>query len=234
MRLQQERDAEKDVQHHQEMADLIASIKDIQAVPPTVNVQPAPLDQNAVRTEKVQRLAMSMRKSNRVKIFKASGESDINIFLKRFNEELVTLKKMVGINDNLSRQEYVPIFRASLEFSVIERIDQVFMKDPINPKSWGTFDIVDLHKLMKEEFGAKHTYVANVLKQFGPSRLIKSADKKVQDIYYEWSLSIPEIMKPETDQDRKEFVDLIHRSMYYISLDNTGCFKSLWTSLLST
>ena len=46
LRLQQEHDAEKDLQHRKEMADLIASIKDIQAAPHTVNVQPAPLDQN--------------------------------------------------------------------------------------------------------------------------------------------------------------------------------------------
>ena len=185
LRLQREEAAEKELQHRKEMADMIASLKEVRAAPPTVNIQPAPPDQNAVRVEKVQRLAMSMRKSNRVKLFKASGESDVQKFLKRFTEELVTLKQMVVINDDLSKQEYVPIFRASLEFSVIERIDQVFKKDPINPKAWDTIDIVDLHKLMKEEFGPKHNDVANVLKQFGPSRLIKSADKKVQDIYYE-------------------------------------------------
>ena len=59
-----------------------------------------------------------------------------------------------------------------------------------------------------------------MLQQFGPSRLIKSSDKKVQDFYYEWNLNIPEIMKPGNDQERKDFVDLIHRSMYYISLDD--------------
>ena len=170
---------------------------------------------------------MSMCKSNRVKVFKASGDSDIQIFIKRFGEELITLKQMVGINDELTKQEYVPIFRASLEFSVIERVDQVFKKDPNNPKDWDTIEIGDLHKLMKEEFGAKHTDVANVLKQFGPSRLIKSSDKSVQDFYYEWSLSIPEIMKPTTDQDRKDFVDLIHRSMYYISLEDTYLQQAL-------
>ena len=82
MKLQQEQAAEKDLQHRKEMADLIKSIKDVQAAPPTVNVQPAPVDQDAVRADKVQRLAMSMRKSNRVKLFKASGDLDINIFSK--------------------------------------------------------------------------------------------------------------------------------------------------------
>ena len=124
---------------------------------------------------------MSMRKSNRVKLFKASGESDVQKFLKRFAEELVTLKQLVGIDDNLTKQEYVPILRASLEFPLIERLEQVFKKDPGNVKTWDSIEIADLHRILKDEFGAKHTDVANVLKQFGPSRLIKSADKKVQD-----------------------------------------------------
>ena len=124
LRLQREEAAEKEIQHRKEMADMIASIKDVQAAPPTVNVQPAPLDQNAVRADKVQRLAMSMRKSNRVKPFKASGESDVQKFLKRFTEELVTLKQLVGINDDLSKEEYVPILRASLEFPIIEKLSK--------------------------------------------------------------------------------------------------------------
>ena len=80
---------------------------------------------------------------------------------------------------------------------------------------------------MKEEFGAKHTDVAEVLSQFGLSRLVKSPDKPVQDFFFEWSRSIPDIMKPTTDQERKDFVDLIHRSMYYISLEDTYLQKAL-------
>ena len=55
-----------------------------------VTVQPAAVAPDIVCAEKVQRLAMSMRKSNRIKVFKASGDSDIQIFLKRFGEELIT------------------------------------------------------------------------------------------------------------------------------------------------
>ena len=80
---------------------------------------------------------------------------------------------------------------------------------------------------MKDEFGAKHTDVANVLKQFGPSRLTKSPDKSVQDFYFEWSQAIPEIMKPSTEQEHKDFADLIHRAMYYISLNDTYLQQAL-------
>ncbi|CAL4067179.1 unnamed protein product, partial [Meganyctiphanes norvegica] len=140
----------------------------------------------------------------------ASNDSDIRVFIKKFEGELETLKPMVGIADNLTDVEYIPIFRALLSFSVLERVEQVFKKDIGNIKTWGSITIKDLHKLMVEEFGVKHTDVANVLKQFGPSRLTKSSDMSVQDFYYEWCQNIPEIMKPNTDQEYKNFADLIH------------------------
>ena len=127
----------------------------------------------------------------------------------------------------MTRDEYVPIFRASLDFAVLERVEQRFNRDDTNIIKWEDVTKDNLHKIMKEEFGAKHTNVADVLSQFGPSRLIKSPDKSVQDFYYEWSQAIPEIMKPNTEQERKDFVDLIHRSMYYISLEDTYLQQAL-------
>ena len=35
---------------------------------------------------------------------------------------------MVGIDNDLTKDEYIPIFRASLDFSVIERVEQVLKK----------------------------------------------------------------------------------------------------------
>ena len=90
MKQQQERAAAKDVI----IEGLLESIKNTQAAQQqvAVTVQPAVVDPDVVRAEKVQRLAMSMRKSNRIKVFKASGDSDIQIFIKKFGEELNTLK----------------------------------------------------------------------------------------------------------------------------------------------
>ena len=210
-----------------QIADLVNALKAMPGVqrPVAVNVQPAPVDPNIVRTEKVQRLSLNLRKSNRIKVFKA--DSDIQVYLKKFGEELNSLKQMVGIDDDLSRDEYIPIFRASLDFHVLERVEQVFKKDAANIKTWANIQIADLHKLMKDEFGAKHTDVANVLKQFGPSRLTKSSDKSVQDFYFEWSQAIPEVLKPNSEEERKDFVDLIHRAMFYISLNDTYLQQAL-------
>ena len=197
------------------------------AAPVAVTVQPAQVEANVVRAEKVQRLAMSMRKSNRIKVFRHTNDSDIRKYIKKFNEELKSLKPMVGINNDLTQPEYVPLFRASLDFEVIERVEQVFVRDAQNIKTWGNITIEDLHKLMITEFGVKYTDVANVLQQFGPSRLHKSADNSVSEFYFEWYQNIPEIMKPATDAECRAFVDFIHRAMYYISLDDTFLQQAL-------
>ena len=50
------------------------------------------------------------------------------MFIKKIGEEIKSLKQMVGIADDLTKEEYVPIFRASLDFTVIERVEQVLKK----------------------------------------------------------------------------------------------------------
>ena len=68
------------------------------ANPMAVNVLPAQPDAAAVRADKVQRLAVCMRKSNCVKPFRF--DSDILMFLKRFQEEIVSLMSITGVDLN--------------------------------------------------------------------------------------------------------------------------------------
>ena len=212
----------------QTVASLVETIKAMPGVqgPIAVDMRPAqPPTAAEIRAEKVQRLAVSMRKSNRVKPFKF--DSDILVFLKRFQEELTSLKSITGIDFQLSKDEYIPILRVSLDFAVLDRLEQRFKRDDQNVITWAAVTIDELHKVMKEEFGQKQTDVAEVLGQFGQSRLVKSPDKSVKDHFFEWESAIPEIMKPTTDAERKDFVDLMHRSMYYISREDSYLQKSL-------
>ena len=127
---------------------------------------------------------------------------------------------MVGIDNDLTKDEYVPLFRSSLDLYVLKRVEQVFKVDPLNLKTWETITIEVLHKLMIDEFGVKYTDVANLLGQFGPSRMSKSPDKSVSEFYYEWHTQIPDIMKPTNNDEYKNFADLILRAMFYISLND--------------
>ena len=96
-------------QQQQQIVSLLDTIKALPGVanPVAVNVLPAQPDAAAVRADKVQRLAVCMRKSNRVKPFRF--DSDILMFLKRFQEELVSLKSITGIDFDLTKEEYLPI-----------------------------------------------------------------------------------------------------------------------------
>ena len=132
---------------------------------------------------------------------------------------------MVGLaGDNLSKEEYVPIFRSCLDYSVVERVDQVLVSQS---KTWDNLEEADLLKIMKEEFGEKQTEVARVISMFGTQRFVKSPNETVSEFYFKFLQNIPETMKPSTEQGRKDFVDLIHRSMFYISLDDEYIQKAL-------
>ena len=93
------------------------------------------------------------------------------------------MKTVVGLADNLSKEEYVPIFRSCLEFPIVERVNQVLAG---LGKTWANITIAELTTLMKDEFGSKQTDVANVLKQFGQQHLVKSPNESVAEFYFRW------------------------------------------------
>ena len=67
-----------------------------------VNQQPGPV---AVRASALSRVALGLRKSQKLKDFKHCQESDIKQWLRMFDIEVGAIKKIAGINGNLERQE---------------------------------------------------------------------------------------------------------------------------------
>merc|ERR1712082_168910 len=96
-----------------------------------------------------------------------------------------------------------------------------------NGTTWENISVDCLHQLMVKEFGVQDTDVACVLGQFGASKMTKSADATVAEFYHEWYLQIPDSMKPSSELECRKFVDLIHRSMFYVSLNDKGLQKAL-------
>merc|ERR1711942_571718 len=112
-------------------------------------------DLNAIRAEKVQKITFNPCKSSKLKPFKIS--QDVKLFQKLFTEQLVIMKATVGITDDLSRDEYVPIFRSCLDFPVVERVGVALTG---MTKTWKDVTIAELTNLMVEEFDSKQTDVA--------------------------------------------------------------------------
>ena len=189
-------------------------------------MKPKPSDPLLQRAEKVQKLAMAIKKDHRLKDFKHTKDSNVRVFIKKVKEEISSYKPIIGIVGDLERNEYVPIFRQSLDFTVLDRLGEVFKMDPAG-YTWENISVDNLHKLMIREFGVQDTDVASVLGQFGSAKITKAPETTVAEFYHDWYLQIPDNMKPSSDEECRKFVDLIHRSMFYVSLNDKVLQKAL-------
>ena len=77
------------LQQQNQITGLIEAIKLMPGVaaPVAVTVEPAEVDPVVVCAEKVQRLSLNMRKSNRIKNFKACNDSHIRMFIKNLRKK---------------------------------------------------------------------------------------------------------------------------------------------------
>ena len=118
-------------------------------------------DAAAVRADKVAKLGAALRKSTKIKDSK-EGESSIKEWLRRWEHEVESLKKMCGIPDPLTREEGVGIFKDRLDYTVIKRLDSASAaKDP--RWTWAAVTWNELKDILKEEFGPKVAQVGEVL-----------------------------------------------------------------------
>ena len=165
------------------LANLVAGKREqdtrLEALLEAIKNPPAP-DAATVRADKVLKITSNINKSKRLKPFKVT--QDIKLFQKIFDEEIINMKAAVGLNDPLTKEEYVPIFRSCLDFPVVERVKVVLTS---KGKTWDTIEIAELKTLMKDEFGSKQTDVANVLALFGPNRLVKKPDETVSEFFFQ-------------------------------------------------
>ena len=139
--------------------------------------------------------------------------------VKRFDQELIQLKKMSGINDDLNDREYVDSLKDKLDYSVVKRLDTAFPnKDPA--LTWDHVTKVQLHGVLVEEYGTKETDVSAVLLQFGPNRLKKTADMSVAKFYHLWLEQLPDCMLPGNAAENVKFVDLIKKALFYFCLED--------------
>ena len=173
----------------------------------------------AVRGEKLAKLSLAFRKSGKLKEFKDTPELKVRDWLKRFDQELLALKKMSGIDDDLQRQEVIDCLKDKLEYSVCQRLDTAFQaKNPV--LTWGAVTKLEVQAVLIEEYGRSETEVSSVLSQFGPNRLRKTPEMSVAKFYHLWQEQIPECMLPDSVDQNARFVDLVRRALFYFCLDD--------------
>ena len=119
----------------QQNADLIRRLSD-RADGPTAE---------AIRAEKLSKLNLALRKSSKIKEYKDTQEMNIKEWLKKYEEEILVLKRMSGIEDNLSSDEKVLMLKDKLDYHVIKRVDTAFRNEG---HAWDTVTYDELSKLL--------------------------------------------------------------------------------------
>ena len=133
------------------------------------------------RTEKFNKLAYAMRKSYKIKEYRDAGGEVIKEWLRKFDQEIRTLKRYSGIADELTRDEIVELFKDKLSHQTINRLNTAFVvKEP--PCTWEEVTYDQLKAIMKEEYERKTTEVSEVLLEFRPERMKKPAEMSVAKI----------------------------------------------------
>ena len=184
------------------------------ALPAAAAVDPA-----VVRGEKMAKLNFALRKSIKIKDFKEAQDVSIRDWIKRFDQEIQAVKKMSGINDNLTRDEMVDCMKDKLDYAVIKRLDTSFKaKDDL--LTWAAVTVDELKSVLIEEYGTKETDVSSVLIQFGPNRFKKTPEMSVARFYYLWQEQLPECLLPEGNVANERFVELIKKALFYFCLND--------------
>ena len=125
--------AEKSKQQQPQITSLLTDIQGMPGIndPIRVTVQPAAQDVAAVRADKVQRLAIGLRKSNKIKDFKHTKDSNIRTYIKKFDEEIKSLITWLGWKWN---DMYLS---PHLNTRAVSTASSVQVRSPINSKSSG-------------------------------------------------------------------------------------------------
>ena len=201
----------------QQNAELIQKLADQAA--------PAPADVAAQRAEKISKLNLALRKSSKIKDFKDTQETSVKEWIRKYEAEILVLKRMSGINNDLTSDESKLLLKDKLDHHVIKRVDTALRNDNVEFSDL-TYD--EFTKLLKQEFGGKVADVCDVLMQFGPNRLKKSEEMSVSKFTHMWLDQLPECMTPQdTEEANREFVDLIKRALFYYSLNDPFIQKEL-------
>ena len=108
-----------------------------------VNQQPDPV---AMRASALSRVALGLRKSQKLKDFQYGQDSDIKQWLRKFDIEVKAIKKIAGLDGDLERQEYVDLLKGKLDYQVLRRLETAFpARNPV--LAWNTVTKVQLQRV---------------------------------------------------------------------------------------
>ena len=183
----------------------------------------APPSIEDIRREKVTKLYTLLQKSQKIKDYKESSDEPFRKWFDRYETELYSLGN-INCNLNLAinaftRDEYINCLQIKLDYEARKRLESAFLThEP--PVTWIAVTIPQIKALMFSEFGKYEPDIASVLGCFGPDRFKKTNDMSISQYYHQFKEKLPECLKPNTEAEHKNAIDLVHRSIFYQGLDD--------------
>ena len=149
------------------VADLVAELARAR-VPADGGVAMAAAAVAATRADRINKMNIALRKSQKVKEYREMNDISIKEWLTRFDQEINALKRIYGVVGDLTRDEIVEFFKDRLDYKVIKRLDIAFAaKEPV--WTWGGVTYDQLKDVMKAEYGSKLHPISEVLQQLQQS-----------------------------------------------------------------
>ena len=181
-----------------------------------------------IRKDKMLNLYQNLQKCSDIKSYKHSLQLNVGDWLKMIDSRMVILATAVDLKmTDIKDAEYVNLIKSKLDFAVVQELDLKFAANTPHPYQWGTITKENLCKLLIDQFGQSEPEVASLLKCFGAHRYKKTPNVDVRNHYCHWWEQIPLCLKPKDAAGREKFVDLVHRTLFYFSLDDHGLQKKL-------
>ena len=177
--------------------------------------------------DKQQSVFANLMKCTDLKSYKFSQQKGIREWLRAFDTKVDILAKAVDLKvDQITAQNYVNMLRSKLEDEICQDISIKFsVCDPV--LEWETITKEELHEFLIQQYETKEPPVAALLHVFGSNRYKKTSEDIMTHRSKFWD-KLPAFLKPKNEAERLQLVDIMHRTLYYTSLDDADIQKKLF------
>ena len=199
-----------------QLTEAMKGMAPVHAVPPT---------DAEVRNSKFEKLYMLWLKQSKVKEFKHSD--DVCQWLHQFDLAVSNLANAACnldlVAQPLTSQEFGKLLRYKLSFSAEQEVTQALKTAHT---TWDDATCEEIKTAMKKLYQTREPQMSGLLKLFSTDRLRKG-DQSCTNFFAKFKESLPPYLVCKTNDEYKNFYDLVMRSAYYMGINDDELQREL-------
>ena len=166
-------------------------------------------------------------KQVKFKEFKHSENVDVCQWLLQFDSTVSNLASAACnldlVDQPLTSHEFGKLVRYKLSFSAEQEITQAL---EATGKTWDDATVDQIRTAMKQLYQKREPQMSSLLKLFSADR-VKKGDLSCTNFFAKFKESLPTYLVCKTNDEYKNFYDLVMRAAYYMGVDDDGLQKEL-------